>query len=973
MTLTPDAFEAYFRDVHGHPPFLWQRRLLDEVLGSGWVKPLDLPTGSGKTAVLDIALFALALQARLPASERTTPRRICLVVDRRIVVDDAYRRAAHISKMLEEAPTQTLREVSRALLALGGERPVDAAMLRGGIYREERWARTPLQPVLLCSTVDQVGSRLLHRGYGLSPRAWPIHAGLIGHDALIVLDEAHCSRPFLQTLDAIARFRKVALEPLPGPWAAIAMTATPQGGAIPFRLLPNERKEPELARRLDASKRVDLRVAKKKGDDGMVAEVLDLVASDPLRALISRQTTLVVLNRVRAARKLFNEMEKLKDAGALGADVLLLTGRARPAERDRLVRSHAPRMVAGRRRPDPAGTGLVVVATQCVEVGADLDVDMLVTEACPLDSLRQRFGRLDRLGKLATTTATVICRPEYEGDPASKALPKALDTVYGAAVTHAWWWLVDLSRRTGSLDFGIAAYERAIENTPPPLAAMSETPEAPVLLAPYLDLWVQTGPEPAASPDTALFLHGRRSAPAEIGIVWRDDLDPAHPERWAPTVSEAPPVSGEVLQVPLHTARAWLRGDDADPGSDIESGGSVANAEETGGEALPALLWRGVEGSRILGPDELVPGSVIVVPRAWGGCDSMGWTGRRGDLPRDLLDAATFDARRVPVLRLTTLRNPPWRAGEAPASWVALAGLSHDRDEGMPSEKQLRTMIGDSLDGWIDASDDGPSRSVLEALRHDVRALRIRLHPSGVGFVVGGSRRLSADGSDFSDEDDLSSLNAVGAVGLDDHLRDVRELARDIAAGAGLPTTLVEAVSRAGHLHDLGKADPRFNAWLVGGDWTRVDPRRPLAKSDRIRTGAEGARARELSRYPAGARHELLSIRLAESAPAMLPDDHALRELVLHLVASHHGRCRPWAPTVADPRPVNVLYIHEGHELRASSETRLERVDSGVSARFWLLVRRHGWWGLSFLEACMRLADHRASEKPGRPAGVEGE
>ena len=69
-------FPAYFEAVHGHPPFAWQRRLLQHVLEAGWGAPIDLPTASGKTAVLDVAVFALALQADNP--DRRTPRRIAL-------------------------------------------------------------------------------------------------------------------------------------------------------------------------------------------------------------------------------------------------------------------------------------------------------------------------------------------------------------------------------------------------------------------------------------------------------------------------------------------------------------------------------------------------------------------------------------------------------------------------------------------------------------------------------------------------------------------------------------------------------------------------------------------------------------------------------------------------------------------------------------------------------------------------------
>jgi CRISPR-associated endonuclease/helicase Cas3 len=84
-------------------------------------------------------------------------------------------------------------------------------------------------------------------------------------------------------------------------------------------------------------------------------------------------------------------------------------------------------------------------------------------------------------------------------------------------------------------------------------------------------------------------------------------------------------------------------------------------------------------------------------------------------------------------------------------------------------------------------------------------------------------------------------------------------------------------------------------------------------------------------------------------------------ELLLHLVGSHHGRCRPFAPAIDDPSPVHVRVEWMGRVVSAPSNTQLETVGSGVAERFWRVVRRYGWWGEVWLESLVRLSDQYAS------------
>ena len=65
-------FSEFYNALYDREPFPWQKRLAERVIQNGWHadpnKPdgdsmvIDLPTASGKTSVLDIALFHLIYQ-----------------------------------------------------------------------------------------------------------------------------------------------------------------------------------------------------------------------------------------------------------------------------------------------------------------------------------------------------------------------------------------------------------------------------------------------------------------------------------------------------------------------------------------------------------------------------------------------------------------------------------------------------------------------------------------------------------------------------------------------------------------------------------------------------------------------------------------------------------------------------------------------------------------------------------------------
>jgi CRISPR-associated endonuclease/helicase Cas3 len=362
-------------------------------------------------------------------------------------------------------------------------------------------------------------------------------------------------------------------------------------------------------------------------------------------------------------------------------------------------------------------------------------------------------------------------------------------------------------------------------------------------------------------------------------------------------------------------------------------------------------------------PKTIRPGDTLVVPASYGGCDAFGWAPGIENAVVDLGDQVQANRRRA-VIRIHAALVPGWALSDEALTNEIMVLASVTPIDDSVEDGQIRALLARIAD---DSGAKPWLRLAAGHLAHS-RRLRVSPHPSGAGLVVSTPVPLPADGeSDFTDEDATASASSR-EVGLDDHLKRVGALAARFAGLGGLPSEVISDCELAARLHDVGKLDPRFQVWLHNGD--RLAAARaaaPLAKSGSVpRTPRAIEAARLKAAYPKGARHELVSVRLADSALQALAGATD-RELVLHLIGSHHGRCRPFAPVIFDEKPVVVTLASE--ETQTSSATGLERLDAGVPERFWRLVRRYGWWGLALLEAIVRLADHRVSAQEQQEAG----
>ena len=888
-------------------PFRWQVRLLGRFVDGDVPAGVDIPTGLGKTSVMALWLMALATGANLP-------RRLVYVVDRRAVVDHATRFAERLRRNL---PSAGLADE----LGLGG-RPLPISTLRGGFADNRDWLDDPSLPAIVVGTVDMVGSRLLFAGYGVSRRMRPYHAGFLGVDTLVVLDEAHLCPSFEALLRDVAERRDSVFGPTgrgaraagaPLAFRLLSLSATgrefpwavAQGGVDPvFRLQEKDQDEAVVRDRLTARKRLGLiRIGNPKS---LADELAQCAAAHgncpPARVLVycdSRTVAVQVRKRIEQAI----ETRAKTDPGGVRGACELLVGERRAYERRAVERWLEHRGFLGGARSTPLAPTFLV-ATSAGEVGVDLDADHLTCDLVAYERMAQRLGRVNRRGGATRSAWVDVLIPRADGDggrdtaaaidartAALAQLPRGEDGRHDASP------LATMRVRSG--DAAAALIERA--TTPAPLY--------PELTRPLAEAWAMTSlKDHAGRPEVEPWLRGwEEQEEPHTTVVWRRYLPQVRvggssyaPSRLVASFFDNAPIhaSERLETVTSHVSR-WLfaraerlRMQPADQDRAVGAGDLVALVLDRAGELVTAVSLYGLlsavgNRARMRSWERLVAGATVVVDAAIGG------------LAGGMLDESSEEA-------VST--------ADVDEAWQGIP-------EGPGSERpmirfRVRPLVGDP-DG------DGLQGAELDGWRH-VRTFETEF--DGGGGLLKGLAVFVWPG-DSGDEEAGSVRTKPQA--LRDHADQVVARVRAMAARLGLPAGEADALVRAAELHDEGKAAGRWqdamNAPVEG---------RPYAKT---RGGGDW-------RLQQGYRHEFGSLLRAEQAS--LPAE--TRDLILHLVAAHHGHARPSITTAGcEEAPPSVL----------AATAR------DAALRYARLQRRYGLWGLAWREAILRAADQSASRE----------
>ncbi len=926
----------------------WQRRLFRLFVEGAIPHALDLPTGLGKTSVMAIWLIARAL-----ANEdilKALPRRLIYVVDRRAVVDQATEEAGRLRNALEGDAKHL-----KTLLGLNeGRLPIST--LRGAHVDNREWLDDPTTPAIIVGTVDMIGSRLLFEGYGLSRKMRPYHAGFLGADTLIVLDEAHLVPPFEALLSRIANGVKefgalgngdASLIP---PFKLLSLSATGRAQPISngevtadvFSLEEDDRPDRIVEERLSAKKTLNL--VKIVDEKSVLAEAMARQAWEISEGGQRPVRCLVYCDSREAAEKAKVKLDEFSEPDAKSAEpraeAELLVGARRIKERENAkawLQRHG--FLAG--SPTPAKPAFLI-ATSAGEVGIDLDADHMVCDLVPWERMVQRLGRVNRRGKGDARIVVIHGdepKPKKPEAPTDKEKRQAVSFRSLAVLEElpvvengrdaSPSALRDLKLRADTDE----ALRKKIEE------ATTPEPLRPALTRALVDAWSMTSLEQhTGRPQVAPWLRGWAEEDSQTTVIWRTHLPVREGAAdWPRTSAErreieaffeaASPHESEKLETETDRVADWLQGRAKElkrkASASEEQIGAVAKIPDTGpadtelGEPLPT-----VPKTKPLRGDDVV--IFVLLPD---GSNVRCFTlkelaeprkGARNDIYRDLAEKLLIVDARFGGLTdgmLDPKGNDVFPTADADEAWSKEAKFRVRRVTSEADEKKE--------DDW-----------------HFEDDFVLKRDPEGqpVEWLVVEHYKSAAQSED--------ARSVSRPQELAEHQNWAEQKARRIAERIGLSGHAAEALAVAALLHDEGKKASR---------WQRAFH----ARREKDETGAYKIFAK--TRGPIdqtildGYRHEFGSLPFAEAHPRFQALPAEWRDLILHLIAAHHGQARP---------------VIETRSCEDAPPSALQERACEVALRFARLQKRWGPWGLAWWEALLRAADQQASRDNDKGEGL---
>lgn len=894
------SFSDAFKSLTGYGAMPWQVRLYNEWFSQGkFPSTIDLPTGLGKTMVMAIWLIARA------HSPEKVPTRLIYVVDRRTVVDQATREAERLRSWVESPPN------AKARLRLADDRSLPISTLRGYLADNRQWSRDPSRPAIIIGTVDLIGSALLFSGYRSSYKRRPLEAGLLGQDSLLVLDEAHLSKPFEKLLESVGEFQRDHGQPL----QVVSMSATSATNSTTgvFRLAGDfdrqtiDFADKRIRDRYGAGKKLTIAPLgeKEKLTDRLAKEAVNQAQNTSLRG----KRIAVFVRRPDDATKIADAIRKhgstKSKPGPFVESVEVLTGTMRGLERDELVEKDVftERWLNGDLKPDDAANQLPVflISTSAGEVGFDLNADHMVCDATTIDSFIQRLGRVNRRGEGDATVVLVSAKNRKDKTDFEKACIAATKLLKDG---------MDLSPKNIAALKGGDWKDKYAD-------ACSPEPTTVELTDILLDAWSMTSittPMPGR-PAVGPWLRGIDEELPQTTIAWRAELDePGFSDVGLDDIAEwfdtHRILTHETLSVPTTDAAKWF----------VDRWAKLDGWLQSAVGKRPIIVDRA--GLQLVTVKEVVDqltrknmdsirNAEIILPASFGGIE-RGKGLLDAESPTEPVDGKNADEQ--------TLQDKAKARLVVPDVADIVHGWQRQRliEETVDGEKQQPRIIGDGM------APKPKAAFRIGLLSDDDRIIRlVSLVPKREKLEYGSEKQT-----------------------LQQHVSKVRAAVDGILCRLSLPDTIKQAAQLAADWHDHGKNRERWQRTIGGTatvgttDWMQQTRLEGDGKHQCL--GKSGG---EMKRDSRGYRHEFGSLcEFADARKADVSDD--VFDLAMHLIATHHGRGRPHFPKGAfDP----------------DDQLRSEEIHTDAIRRFARLQKKYGRWRLAWLENLLRCADAMAS------------